>query len=224
MNAEKFDPSPNPDRFSRRLNELRSILQNSNPHRLAAVTGAEWRPNSAGGEFQLLYWNQPVRITVKDWLVYIGSSTDPAPDFEQTMLLYYFSIADGAQEQSRWISFSDLPDGKFYTQAFQGYTGHKLWAAFNNDIAVFENACQSLHGARQDLGNASYRFQILPKFPSLVVYWLGDEDFPGSAQVLFDASASHYLTTDACAVMGSTITRKLIAAKPKKQEVRPCQE
>jgi hypothetical protein len=219
VNAEKFSPSPNPDRFSQRLNELRAALQNSNPDRLAEVTGSEWVPNPAGGEVQLLYWGQPVRVTAKDWLVYKGDSVEPASDYEQTMLLYYFTIADGAPEQNRWISFSDLPDGRFYTQAFQGYTGRELWVAFKDDVAAFENACQSLGGARQDLGDAAYRFQVLPHFPILVVYWSGDEDFSGSAQVLFDASASHYLTTDACAVLGSTITRKLIAAKPKTQEV-----
>jgi hypothetical protein len=41
------------------------------------------------------------------------------------------------------------------------------------------------------------------------VYWQGDEDFDASCQVLFDASARHYLPTDAYAILGSTLTRML---------------
>jgi hypothetical protein len=45
----------------------------------------------------------------------------------------------------------------------------------------------------------------------MVVYWLGDEDFPPSARVLFDASAGQHLPTDAFALLGSTLTHRLIA-------------
>jgi len=31
--------------------------------------------------------------------------------------------------------------------------------------------------------------------------------------VLFDASAGHHLTTDACAILGSSLTKMLIKAK-----------
>jgi hypothetical protein len=42
------------------------------------------------------------------------------------------------------------------------------------------------------------------------VYWQGDEDFPSTCQLLFDASVSRCLPTDACAVLGSALTRMLI--------------
>jgi len=127
-------------------------------------------------------------------------------------LLYYFSLADGCRLAHTWISFADLPDGRFYNQAFQGYTGKELAQAFQNDLAAFERAAVSLNGERVALGGAAFAFQALPRAPLCAVYWPGDEDFPASAQALFDAAASHYLTTDAYAILGSTLTRRLIAA------------
>jgi hypothetical protein len=44
----------------------------------------------------------------------------------------------------------------------------------------------------------------------MVAYWLGDEDFPSTCQILFDAAAGHYLPSDAYAILGSTLTRRLI--------------
>jgi hypothetical protein len=43
-----------------------------------------------------------------------------------------------------------------------------------------------------------------------IVCWLGDEDFPTSFRFLFDDSIRHHLPTDACAILGNMLTRKLL--------------
>jgi hypothetical protein len=128
----------------------------------------------------------------------------------QALLLYYFTTADGIPLGNKWISFSELPNGQFYNQAFQGYTGAELSRYFENDQARFERAGHTLGGMRLSHGDISFTFQVLPRVPLMVTHWQGDEDFPASFQVLFDSSASHYLPTDAYAILGSAITRKLI--------------
>ena len=42
------------------------------------------------------------------------------------MILYYLSYADGTPLADRWIGYRELPDGTFYSQAFQGYSGDRL--------------------------------------------------------------------------------------------------
>lgn len=113
----------------------------------------------------------------------------------------------------KWIAFTELPDGKFYTQAYKGYTGGELTRAFGNDDEAFMQAAESLGGRREFFGNIAYSYQVFPRLAIMVVCWLGDEDFPASYNVLFDAAAGHHLTTDACAILGSTLTKMLIKAK-----------
>jgi hypothetical protein len=161
----------------------------------------------------LSFWGRPVRIAYPEWIAYPEGGEQPLSAFDQALLLYYLTTADGEPLNQGWISFSDLPDGRFYNQAFQGYTGKELALAFRDDRAAFEEAAQTLGGVRYSLGDAAYAFQALPRVPILAVYWLGDEDFPSSCQVLFDAAASHYLPTDAYAILGSTLTRRLIKAR-----------
>jgi len=60
------------------------------------------------------------------------------------------------------------------------------------------------------MGSASFIFQALPNVHLMVTYWLGDEDFPSSCKILFDETAIHYLPIDACAILGSMLTRKVI--------------
>jgi hypothetical protein len=134
-------------------------------------------------------------------------------------LAYYFHTSDGTPKSGNYIAFTELPDGQFYTQAFQGYTGGELVRVFGNDSGAFVGAAEFLGGRRELFGNAAYSFQVLPRVSIMVVCWLGDEDFPASYRVLFDSTINHHLPTDACAIIGSTITRRLIKTHHDAQDV-----
>ncbi|HJZ12415.1 MAG TPA: DUF3786 domain-containing protein, partial [Acidobacteriota bacterium] len=110
----------------------------------------------------------------------------------------------------RWVSFADLPDGRMYNAAFQGYTGDEISKIFSLELRDFETACEKAGGQAVDTGDAAFRFQALPRVELLVVYHLGDEDFPSSCKILFDASATHYLPIDGCAILGSLLVKKIL--------------
>ena len=128
----------------------------------------------------------------------------------QAVLAYYFYTSDGAPLTGQWISFADLPDGRMYNSAFQGYSGDELVKAFGLNVDGFKLACERYGGTVTSVGDAAFIFYALPRLPLLVNYWCGDEDFPSSCKILFDSSVSHYLPTDVCAILGSMLTRKII--------------
>jgi len=209
-------PIPSPEaelsRFSHRIDELRAALIASDPYILAAKSGTNYTPiDNDTGELQLFLWNRQVTITYPLFMAHDHQTGRELSQVDHAMLLYYLNHADGFPVEGRWISFSELPNGRFYNQAFQGYTGQVLARSFGNDPDQFEYAAHNMASVRQfGLGDLAYTFQALPRVTLLLVFWNGDEDFPASFQVLFDASASHYLPTDAYAILGSTLTRRLI--------------
>jgi hypothetical protein len=214
---EPIDPQRLEGRFAQRLGELRLGLASLDPQEIAEKCGAIYIPRDAGQplaeHLSLPLWSSPISIACSEWIAYSRGEEHPLSVFDQALLLYYLTTADGAPLSGEWIAFSDLPDGRFYNQAFQGYTGQELARNFQDDRAAFERAAQALGGVRWPLGDAAFAFQALPRVPLLAVYWQGDEDFPSTCQVLFDAAASHYLPTDAYAILGSTLTRRLIKAR-----------
>jgi len=209
-------PIPSPEaelsRFSQRIDELCVALVTADPYILAAKSGINYTPiDKDTGELQLFIWNRHITINYPSFKAHDHKTGQELSLVDHAMLLYYLNHADGTPVEGRWISFSELPNGRFYNQAFQGYTGQVLARSFGNDPASFEFAAHNLAGVRQfGLGDLAYTFQALPRVSLLLVFWKGDEDFPASFQVLFDASASHYLPTDAYAILGSTLTRRLI--------------
>jgi len=204
--------TPNP--LSDRVDEIQQNLKSKNPDGLAARTGALYTPNETGaGVFRLPFWSREVVLNFPNFDGYYADTGDPVSTFDLTMLAYYFNVSDGAPMTSEWIAFNQIPGGMFYAQAFQGYSGDELAKAFGNDSEAFMDANEKLGGRREFFGNLAYSYQVLPRVPIMVVCWLGDEDFPPSYRMLFDSNAEHHLVTDAYAILGSNLTRRLIKAK-----------
>lgn len=200
-----------PDLLGDRLEELRAGLKSINPVDLAAKSGMVYQSHSKGeGVFIVKVWDRQVIISFPELIASEAQNGSRLGDSSQALLLYYLSTCDGTPPAGQWVSFSELPDGRFYNQAFQNYTGGRLAQVFGNHFAAFCQVSENLGGKRVYLlGDAAYMFPILPLVDLLVLTWRGDEEFDATYQILFDAAVKHHLPTDACAVLGSNLTRKL---------------
>ncbi len=197
-----------------RVDELRGRLSLIPPPLLAARTGASYLELGQGmGEFHLALFGASVILTHPDFHAMLAATDTALPAFKHALLLYYFLQSDGVPAAETWISFSDLPDGRIYAPAFQGYTGDLLAKRFLLDLDAFCVSCRNAGGTPVSFGDAAYRFPALPRMDLLIAYHLGDEDFPSTASVLFDANAGHYLPAEACAILGSSLTQMILRAE-----------
>lgn len=217
VSKQERPASPDPTHLARRTVELHDGLRQVDPQLLARRTGATFTPVGEGqGSFHLSYWGRPLALSYPDFVSRDERTGEQLNPFDEAMLAYYFALSDGTPESGAWISFSELPDGRFYTQAFQGYTGDELAKVMDNDDAGFAAAAGAIGGqelpAGGALGDRAFAFRALPYVSLLVVCWLGDEDFSPSYRLLFDSAVKHHLSTDACAILGSGLTRRLIRA------------
>jgi hypothetical protein len=110
------------------------------------------------------------------------------------------------------VGFRDLPDGMFYVQAFEGYSGGRLVRELQGGVTAFRRAAEALGGEPLEIGDAGYTFSVLPRVHLALVYWEGDEEFPSQARVLFEDTAAHYMSTDGLAVLGSQLVGRILKA------------
>lgn len=197
--------------LERRADELRSDLLSMEPEQLAALTETELKSTGQERVFSFDYWAKPVELSCQDYIARDQESQGILPPVHQAMILYYFYSSRGSAQPGKWISFSELADGQFYNAAFQGYTSKPLLQRFGDDYTAFHEANQNLCGEKTSFGDGAYRYQILPKVAILLVYWQGDEEFPPSYKILFEDIVDYHLPTDACAILASMLTGKLIA-------------
>jgi hypothetical protein len=194
------------------VGELQERLRHEDPAEVAFRSGADLiQEDKERVEVSLHLWGRPYRVDWPEVRVRERDSGQVCRADVSSLILFYLDAADGTPVAGRWISFRELPHGMFYHQAFQGYTGKRLTRHFGNDLAAFQRAARAVGGFSLSLGDASFSFRALPRVELAAVYWLGDEDIPANASVLFDVSASHYMSADGLAHLGSQLTGKLIA-------------
>lgn len=210
------------DLMAARLDDLREKIASQEPLPLAESTGTNFYQLEPGiGEFHFSLWEQEVVLSFPELVPFDRHTRDQVSRISTALVLYYFLTCDGTQPSGRWVSFSELPDGRFYNQAFQGYTGGQLASVFQNNFEQFCLSAQNLGGKRVYLlGDAAYEYNVLPMVNLLVVTWQGDDEFNATYQVLFDSAISHHLPTDAGAIIASMLSRRLIAELEKLNENR----
>lgn len=191
----------------RQIDRLRVSIHASPPEIIADRCGGSFDGDNLG----LTFWGDEVTISWPDLKACHLPDGSPCSTFDSAMLLYYLVTADGAPMSDRWISFRELPDGAFYHQAFQGYSGNVIARTFSDDMEAFSRAARELKGiALPALTPFAFAFQPLPRVRIACALWPGDDEFPSRASVLFDAAASHYMPTDGLALLGAGLARRLI--------------
>ncbi|MBN1535271.1 MAG: DUF3786 domain-containing protein [Anaerolineales bacterium] len=210
MDLSTIEPQKRGEQLIQRVNELRLKLKETNPDKLASLTGIPFIHQDSQGIFDFQFLERPLRLNFPNLELFQRGSDDSPNPLIQALVFYYFSTADGKPLSHRWISFSELPNGMFYNQAFQGYTGVTLARFYQNDFSHFSSCAKRLGGKSDSFGDTAFRFQLLPRLMLLVASWQGDDDFPSSFKILFDASVSHYMPTDGCAIAGSMLTGMLL--------------
>ncbi len=194
----------------RQLDSLRLEIRAVQPGRLAADCGASLREQY----IQLSYWGEPVSISWPELRVYRQPDGSECSIYDSGMLLYYLRQADGTPLADRWVGYRELPGGSFYSQAFQGYSGDRLARRFGDAPEAYALAASSLGGVTlTGMPGLGFAFLPLPRIRLASILYPGDEEFAPRASVLFDAAASHYMTTDGLALLGAGLVGRLINAR-----------
>jgi hypothetical protein len=210
---QKGEPTPHLqqwfDRLAPVVEKARATLRSVKPGKLVLRSGCEQDEN---GDFHLIFFRQEYVISADDFTVRRADTDKELASFTQSLVLTYLATADGTTPSSRWIGFRELPDGMFYVQAFQGYTGGRLTRELRGGIDAFRRAAERLGGEPLTIGDAGYCFTVLPRVHLALVYWEGDEEFPSQARVLFEDTGAHYMPTDGLAILGSQLVGRILKA------------
>jgi hypothetical protein len=198
--------------LQKKIEQLRAeIIKRTEPKEIAIRCGWEFIDNPGNSNFRFQVFNNSVRMSYPDLVAYDCHDGTKMNSGIQGLLCYHMATSDGHPLTGTWVSFAELPNGRFYNVAFQGYSGDNLSAAIRGEVHLLEHAACRLHGSAMNIGDISFKFSALTRVPIAIVYWVGDDEFPHSCKILFDSSISHHLPTDTCAILGSILTQKILA-------------
>jgi hypothetical protein len=212
---------PRIDDYNQAAVLARGRLSTRNPDLVARFSGVDIDRDKNGSlSFSLLFLNQALRITWPDLKVLSDKTGEEIPIQQQVLILHYLHGAwasSGAEPTGEWISFQEVPDGRFYLDAFHRRAKNPLVQTFGQEPGVMVELAKRAYGAESfDQGDASALLRPLPLVPVALILWQGDEEFPPEGNILFDQTIVQILSAEDIAWLSGMIVYPLIGMAKQK--------
>lgn len=167
-------------------------LKESDPAEVARLAGAAWEPSKAGeGTIALPVLNGQVLVSFPSIEL---TPIDMTGSFTINLLsLLYLAGTNGAPLQGKWVAYRELPGGRFYEPVVKREVENPVASRFGDDPEGFMEACASVGGRPEEMGDFSCSFALFPKVSIVFVLWRQDEEFPASVGTLYDAGSPNHL-------------------------------
>jgi hypothetical protein len=200
----------------------KEALAGKNPDLVASFSGAQVERDGEGRTVLCLsFLNQDVLIPWPELDFVAKTTREPLPIQQEILLLHYLQgawSAGGAATEGTWIAFQEIPDGRFYLDAFQRRAKNPLVQTFgHNPEQLLELAKASFGAKPSDQGDCSMVVRALPLVPVALVLWQGDDEFPPEGNILFDRSVSSFLSAEDVAWLAGMVVYPLIGMAKKPQ-------
>ena len=184
-------------------------LRKADVEERARRAGAQYRKEDEKGIVTLSFFLDAYEIVFPE--VNFRCSTQTTISLVvRVLLLHYLIRADGSPLTGRWVGYKDIPGGLLYAGVFTRRVTDRLVKRYGGSAKQFQEAGSRLGGEPAGVGDASFTLRVLPSVPVQYVLWEGDEEFPASLQLLFDASVVHYLSLEDMVVLGQMTTGRLL--------------
>jgi hypothetical protein len=183
---------------------------------VAQFSGAILNLDDSGGigSLTIKFLNKDVIFSWPDLIFSLNNSKDQVPIQEQVLLLHYLNGTYNAGtgiNKGGWISFQDLPDGRFYMNAFLKRAKEPLMKAFSGDPQKLKVlALRIFNASTMEFGDYSVLINALPKIPVVLVLWQGDDEFPAEGNILFNSGISSIFSAEDIAWLAGMVVYPLV--------------
>ena len=196
-------------------------LTEKDPGLIADLSGGSVGKGSEGSESILLdFLNRRLIIEWPDLEFHYEDSDDEISIQQQVLILHYLEGAcrsKGTSLAGEWVSFQDVPDGRFYMGAFIKRAKDPLLRAFGMDAKLMvESASRLYRATKLDHGDCSVMVKAFPLVPIALVLWEGDDEFPPEGNILFDKNISMILSAEDIAWVAGMVVYPLMGMAVKK--------
>jgi hypothetical protein len=212
---------PRIEDYNQALTLARVKLSHRNPHLVARFSGAEMLEESEESpELSLEFLNREVRVSWPELKVLSRDKADEMPIQQQILLLHYLHGAwasEGAEPTGEWISFQEIPDGRFYLDAFHRRAKNPMVQSFGERPDLLVRLAAQLYAAQpSDQGDASVLVRVFPLLAVTLILWKGDDEFPPEGNILFDRNIVDILSAEDVAWLAGMVVYPLIGMAKQK--------
>jgi hypothetical protein len=199
-----------------------AIYQELDPNEIAQRCNVDFNSETSSFNFRIL--GTEYRVPHPAFALLDSFGKESANPYEHILLLRYLCEGKYFPSGGKRLSYNEFPWGAVYYRNFEGRCLKRCANAFGRDIPAFVKMLEKnpqLHAVPISSGNAfsestafaegtaSYRLEIINGLYVTMILWQADEEFPPSAQILFDDNFVFAFTAEDLAVVGDILVEHL---------------
>lgn len=105
----------------------------------------------------------------------------------RTFVLRYLLEGKYIVSSGNYMTFREVPTyGELYLQPFTGRCISRLTYGFGYKLDKFKAAMEKLGATPIKMGDVAYEFELINNYHMRFIFWEPDEEFPPSAQILYE--------------------------------------
>ncbi len=187
-------------------------LRKKNPGRIATLSGGTIAEEGAANPLLALpFLNREVVIGWPELGCFFKDSGEEVPVQQQVLIFHYLNGANGLNPTGQWIAYQEVPDGRFYLDAFLRRAKNPMVQVFGSTPEILMDLAVQVYGAIPfDQGDLSVTVRAFPLVPVALILWRGDDEFPPEGTILFDRTIPSMLSAEDIAWLAGMIIYPLI--------------
>jgi hypothetical protein len=129
-----------------------------------------------------------------------GSQIDNSPIC--ILIIRFLTEGKIVPATNRSLTYRDIPNGQAYYANFLGRCIKRLARTCGHNLTLFAKLMEEMDAEKVRMGDCAYRFEFLNNLFMTFILWAGDDEFPPSAQILFDNNIPFAFSAEDVAVIG----------------------
>lgn len=186
------------------------LYQNLDPAETSQRSGLVFDRDESAFKLRLL--GKEYRALYPAFTLQAVDGTPPAGPGETILILRYLCEGKYFPPHGKSLSYHEIPWGAVYYRNFEGRCLKRCAFTFGTNIPAFKKTIQQNQQLRPQeltIGDASYRLEFINDLYITIILWAGDDEFPPSAQMLFDDNIVFAFTAEDLAVAGEILVERL---------------
>ncbi|MDR1318703.1 MAG: DUF3786 domain-containing protein [Treponema sp.] len=164
------------------------------------------------GAFGLRILGREHRVLFPEFSLVDPSGKAVESSSENILFIRYLCEGKYFPFRGRRLAYNEIPWGNVYYRNFEGRCLKRCAFTFGRDIPGFRRLIEGNPGLRAEAlkqGDAGYRFEFINGLFISLMLWAADDEFPPSAQILFDDNFVFAFTAEDLAAVGDVLIGRL---------------
>ena len=180
--------------------------QTTDPYEIAERCALAYDEENRTFTFPLL--GEEYKITHPDFVV---TGTRIPSNAERILFLRYLLDGRSAMPSGQYLPYREFPWGEVYVQQFTGRCIMRYSFSYGFKPDFLRKIMEHMPAKALPNSDVGYEVTLMPGLTMQFLLWVGDEEFPPNAQILFSDNFRHAFSTEDMANIGDIVISRMKA-------------